>query len=149
MAHHGGAIYGWYAIPGTLVLGIAESIIQNNGKATYVNLGATLTYDTVLGITFENVEYDGKVKPMLKYYVVVDSVEGAIAYKNLHVGDLIESIEFSVLVDGSVTTKKVDMYNKFVFEDYSFSIIQGSEIKFYLSNDKIVTITASAIKTID
>ena len=138
-----------YAIPGTLVLGIAESIIQNGGKATYVNLGATLGYDEDLGITFENVEYNGSLKPILKYYVVVESVDGAIAYRNLHSGDMIESIEFKILVDGTETTKKVNMYNKFVFEDYSFSIVKGSEIKFYLSNNKIVTVTASAIKTID
>lgn len=150
-----------YAIPGNLVIGIAESIIRNNangkkhnGYASYVDLGATLEHDESLGATFEDVEYGGSLKSIIRYYVVVDSIEGAIAYGKLGTNDLIESIEFSAYERGEIVTKKIEMFNKYIFEDYSFSIVENSEIIFNVKKNGIgetkqIVINASAINIID
>ncbi len=150
-----------YAIPGNLVMGVAGSIIRNNtgatkynGYASYIELGATLDYDEGLGRSFEEVDYAGKKVSMIKYHVIVDKVTGAIAHGKLGAKDLIVSIEFSMYDRGEVVTKKIDMFNKFVFEDYSYSIVENSEIKFYIKENgvgevKTVVLKASAINIID
>lgn len=143
-----------YAIPSTLVCSIVESIIKNNGKATYVNLGVEFEEDLNLGVTQAEVNYQGKNKKILKNYVAVDSVvSGSIAYRKLHVGDIIESIEMSVIENGKVVKKTIDMYNIYTFEDHSFAIVSGSEIKFKVKRngitDTTVTILASSFKHID
>lgn len=139
-----------YAIPSTLVLSIAESIIKNNGKATYVNLGVEFEEDIDMGITQTEVQYQGKNKLVLRNYVVVDSViSGSIAYRKLHAGDIIDSIEFSIIEGGKVVQKKVDMFNIYTFEDHSFAIVSGSEIKFNIRGGETVTVLASSFKHID
>ncbi len=143
-----------YAIPGTLVCSIAESIIKNSGKATYVNLGVEFKEDLDLGITQTEVQYQGKNKMILKNYVVVSSVvSGSIAYRKLHAGDIIDSMEFSIIEGGKVVQKKVEMYNIYNFEDHSFAIVSGSEIKFNIRRNGIiedtVSVLASSFKHID
>lgn len=143
-----------YAIPSTLVCGIVENIIKNNGKATYVNLGVEFESDLNMGVTQVEVNYQGKNKQILRTYVTVDSViAGSIAYRKLHVGDIIESIEISVIENGKVISKKIDMYNIYTFEDHSFAIVSGSEMKFNIKRngitDTTVTILASSFKHID
>lgn len=143
-----------YAIPSTLVCSIAESIIKNNGKATYVNLGVEFEDDVDLGVTLLEVDYQGKIKKILRNYVTVDSViSGSIAHRKLNVGDIIESIEISVIECGKVVKKTIDMFNIYTFEDYSFAIVSGSEIKFNVKRNGItsqtVTVYASSFKHID
>lgn len=143
-----------YAIPSALVRGIVDSIIRNNGKSTFINLGVTFVEDADLGITREMIEYDGKYKIIEKNYVNVDSVTaGSIAYHKLHSDDQIESITLLVYENGEKVSKTIKMYNIFSYEDFSFSIVEGSEMKFNIKKNGItpdvVTITAQAIKTID
>ena len=143
-----------YAIPSTLVCSIAESIIKNGGKATYVNLGVEFENDLEMGITQTEIQYQGKNKKILRNYVVVDSVvSGSIAYRKLHAGDIIDSIEFSIIEGGKTVQKKVEMFNIYNFEDHSFAIVSGSEIKFNIRRNGIteetVTVLASSFKHID
>ena len=143
-----------YAIPSTLVCSIVESIIKNNGKATYVNLGVEFENDLDMGITQTEVQYQGKNKKILRNYVVVDSViSGSIAYRKLHAGDIIDSVEFSIIENGKSVQKKVEMFNIYNFEDHSFAIVSGSEIKFNIRRNGIteetVTVLASSFKHID
>lgn len=143
-----------YAIPSTLVRGIVDSIIRNNGKATYVNLGATFGIDETLGITRKMVEYGGNYKIIERDYVIVESITaGTISYHKLHSNDLIESIEVTIYENGEKVAKTIKMYNKFSYEDFCFSIVEGSEMKFNIKKNGItpetVIITASALKSVD
>ncbi len=142
-----------YAIPSTLVCSIAESIISNSGKATYVNLGVEFENDLDMGVTQTEVTYQGKNKLILKNYVTVSSVvDNSIAYRKLHAGDIIDSIEITVLEGGKAVQKIIDMYNIYTFEDYSFAIVSGSEMKFNIRRNGItsttVVINASSFKHI-
>ena len=142
-----------YAIPGNLAFGIADSIIENNSRATYVDLGVTFKHDSV-GVTQNYEPYGSDYKFVESYKVLVESVEdGSIAYRKLHVGDVVESIEFDVLKNGNIVHVVVKMYNKFVFEDYSYSIIKNSNIKFNIKTagseePKTIVIEASSTKEI-
>lgn len=150
-----------YAIPGNLVMGVAGSIIRNNtgatkhnGYASYIELGATLEHNENMGVTFEEIEYSGKKVSIMKYYVVVDDIDGGIAVGKLGSKDLIEKIEFSMYDRGEVVTKKVEMFNRFVFEDYCYSIVENSQITFYVKKNgvgetKQIVVNASAINIID
>lgn len=138
-----------FAIPGNLVVSIAESIIQNRAKATYINLGVEFKHSEVLGVSQVYVNHDGILKSVERYYVQVSSVSKGIAYGKLHSGDIIDAIEFQTTIGGVVHTIKVDMYNKYIFEDYSFAIVENSEIKFYLQGeDTPIVVVASATKTV-
>ena len=146
-----------YAIPGTLTLSIAESIIKNKSKTQRVDLGAVFGYDDDRGSTIYSVKDEfGTTKMILASYVVVSSVtRGSIAYQKLHAGDQIVSIEFDVLEKGERVHKKIQMFSKYTFEDYSFAIVSGSNIIFNIIEDgvgeeeKQVVIEASAFRTIE
>lgn len=136
-----------YAIPGSLVCSIADSIIRNNGKASYINLGVGFKIDEDLGVTREMVSYDGSQKYVYRDYVRVSSIDkGSIAYNALHADDLIESIECKVYENGQEVNKTIKMYNKYSYEDYSFAIVKNSEMKFHIkrdNKDKVITIYAT------
>ena len=138
-----------FAIPGNLVLSIAESIIKNHSKATYINLGVEFIHSEKMGASQVYVNHDGELKSIDRYYVQVSSVSKGIAYGKLHSGDIIEAVEFETEIGGVKQTVKVDMYNKYIFEDYSFAIIENSEMKFYIQGeDSPVVVVASATKTV-
>lgn len=141
-----------YAIPSSVVCGVVNKLIAGNKKPTRVNLGVTFGNYASSGKTIELVEYDGQYRPIDKYSVVVESITpGSAAYRTtLRKGDIIESIEF--YVEGSDLPRRVKMYNQYVFDDYAFSIKEGSDIKVYIEdgNDTsttYVTINASSLIT--
>ena len=146
-----------YAIPGTLTLSIAESIIKNKSKTQRVDLGAVFGYGDDRGSTIYSVKDEfGTTKMILASYVVVSSVtRGSIAYQKLHAGDQIVTIEFDILEKGERVHKKIQMFSKYTFEDYSFAIVSGSDIIFNIIEDgvgeeeKQVVIEASAFRTIE
>ena len=138
-----------FAIPGNLVLSIAESIIQNQSKATYINLGVEFTHSEKMGASQVYVSHDGELKSLDRYYVQVSSVSKGIAYGKLHSGDIIEAIEIETEIGGTRQIIKVDMYNKYIFEDYSFAIVENSDMKFYIQGQEApVVVVASATKTV-
>ena len=148
-----------YAIPSNLVIGIADSLIKTKNKPIQINLGAEFAYDSSINKVIEYVSYNDIYKPIENYVVYIKSiVAGSVADDNLdlndgvlNVNDVIKSIEFYVLENGQTVAKHVDMYNIYVFEDYSFSIIKGSVVTFHIENgdtEKIVKIVASDTLTV-
>ena len=137
-----------YAIPSTFAVNVAQSIIENSGSPTYVDLGATFSYDADYGAVVEYVEYDGSTRAVLDYYVQVASISsGSIASGRLMVGDYIDSFTYTDR-DGEIHTIK--MYNIYSFEDICFDIMPNSEIIFNinrLSTNRTVSITASSYST--
>ena len=102
-----------------------------------------------MGASQVYVNHDGELKSIDRYYVQVSSVSKGIAYGKLHAGDIIEAIEFQTEIGGEAQTIKVDMYNKYIFEDYSFAIVENSEMKFYIQGQESpVVVVASATKTV-
>lgn len=139
-----------YAIPSSIVRGVANKLIAGNKKPTMVDIG--VTFSNSVGRNIEYVEYDGEYRAVDKYTVTVSAVTpGSVSYGKLRSGDVIESIEFYEV--GATTPKRVLMFNEYTFEDYAFSIAEGSEIKIYLEDGKeisetYVTVKASSIVTV-
>lgn len=131
-----------YAIPSSIVCGVADKLISGYSKPRRVSLGVEFAHDGARGVA--TYEYDGEFRQIEKYSVVVDSVQsGSAAYGKLKVGDEIESIEF--YLEGSNEKIRVPMFNKFVFNDYSFRIKERSEIRVYLVDGKEVSTTYQTI----
>lgn len=145
-----------YAIPSSLVVSIVESIIKNSSKAKRIDLGATFGYDDRGATQVLKKDEFGVSKMYMMPYVVVGSVtRGSIAYDKLHVGDQIISMKFDVMERGKRVTKEISMFSKYTFEDYSFSIIEGSDIVFNIiegGRGETVTqviVQASAYRTVE
>lgn len=131
-----------YAIPSSIVCGVVDKLISGYSKPRRVSLGVEFAHDGARGVA--TYEYDGEFRQIEKYSVVVDSVQsGSAAYGKLKVGDEIESIEF--YLEGSNEKIRVPMFNKFVFNDYSFRIKERSEIRVYLVDGKEVSTTYQTI----
>lgn len=143
-----------YAIPSTIVKGVADSLIAGNRKPTMIDLGVEFAHDAESGKRLEfNDEYDGISRLMDKYTVVVSSIDtDSPAYGlGLSVGDEVTAIEF--YERGSTVAKKVTMFNKFTFEDYAFSIEKGSEFKIYYkksgdATEKYVKFKVNSVVTV-
>ncbi len=113
-----------YAIPGTLALGVARSIIENDGDATSINLGVSFAHDENYPVS--SVMVNDKL--IDNYKVIVQSVaSGSIASGKLKRGDEIVSFTY-IDLDGNEQT--VDMLNKYCYEDVSFNIKRNSVMKF-------------------
>lgn len=132
-----------YAIPATLALGIAKSIISNQGSPSNVRLGVTFSHDENYPVS--SVEVNGKLFD--NYKVVVSGVSsGTIASGILRSGDEIVSFTYT---DLSGNTKVVNMYNMYCFDDISFNVMRNSTIEFVVNRSipneqgKVVRIVAS------
>ncbi len=147
-------VYGMsFALPGTFVVGIARSIIQESShKATNINLGANFTHNNDIQISY--VPYpneDSPIKFIEQFGVVVDSINaGSISSGKLQKDDIINS--FTYTDRSGVVHKDVPMYNMYVFEDISFDIKSGTDIIFNITrpatrSDMVVTIKASATQS--
>ena len=131
-----------YTIPSSIVCGVADKLIAGNSKPKRVSLGVEFAHDGARGIT--TYEYKGEHRQIEKYSVVVDSVQsGSAAYGKLSVGDEIESIEF--YLEGTDEMIRVPMFNRFVFNDYSFRIKERSEIRVYLVDGNETSTTYKTI----
>ncbi len=118
-----------FAIPSSIVKGVAEQIIAGNKEVQKVSIGVKFA-DAGTSVT-EYIEYNGERRPITLHEVKVLSVSTGVAYGKLREKDIIEAIEF--YENGSSVPKKVTMFNKWIFEDYALSIKAGSVIKFYIS----------------
>ena len=105
-------------------MSIAASIINNNGKATYVDLGVNLSQDDSEP---KKIEIEDN-KFIDDYKVIVSSVRtGSLSYGKLSNNDEIISFTFTDIFDKEHT---INMYNKYSFEDVMFIIKLGSTITF-------------------
>ncbi len=130
-----------FAIPSTLAISIAKSIIANNGFPSSVNLGVTfLNYANLIS----TINLNGNI--VEDYEVRVSSVENnSISSGLLNVNDIILSFTY---YDLQGNLNEVQMINKYCFEDISFDILTNSPIEFKIisplfNEEKYVTIYAS------
>lgn len=147
-----------YAIPSSLVRGIADDLIGGESKAKKVDIGITFENDASQGKQLMQVpenEY-GNVDVLVdKYSVVVSNIsssspaaKSSLFGDGLEIGDEILAIEF--WERDAQKSRKVTMYNKFTFDDYAFSIQKGSDITIYYKkktdnvNDSPRTLTFAA-----
>lgn len=134
-----------YAIPGNLVTSIVASIINNNGNATYVNLGAELVQDDSEP---ERVEIEDN-KFINDYKVIVSSVQvGSISHEKFVSGDEIISFTYTDIFEEEYT---IVMFNQYSYEDIMFVIKPGSTITFNVKRggDSIqVSIQATSTSTL-
>ena len=112
-----------YAIPSSIVKGVAEQIISGNDDVKKVSLGVEFINSGER--TIEYIEYSGEQRPIDIYAVGV-----ARSYGKFREGDIIESFEFVEI--GSSESKRVRVFNQYTFDDYALLIRPGSVIKFYL-----------------
>lgn len=118
-----------YAIPSSIVKGVAEQIISGNDDVQKVSIG--VDFSNSAEATIEYIDYNGERRPISTYDVMVSRVSTGVAYGKLRVGDVIEAFEF--YENGSNDATRVRMYNEWIFEDYAMSIKPGSVIKFYIA----------------
>ena len=132
-----------YAIPATLALGIAKSIISNGGSPSNVRLGVTFAHDENYPVS--SVEVNGKLFDNYKV-IVSDVSSGTIASGILRSGDEIVSFSYT---DLSGKVQVVNMYNMYCFDDISFNVMKNSTIEFTINRTipnekgKVVKIVAS------
>lgn len=112
-----------FAIPGTLAISIAKSIIKNNGFPSRVELG----------ISFENLNSNISVANIednlvIDYEVRVQNVSSNLPANNfLKIDDVVLSFSY-IDLDGN--TKEVYMSNKYCYEDVAFDIKFGTKVEF-------------------
>lgn len=124
-----------YAIPSSTVCGVVDSLIAGNKKPKKTVLGITFGHDVSLGRGIISYEYNGEWRQIEQYGVIVESDDNEI----LNEGTLVESIEF--YLEGEDEPRRVPMFNKYIFDDYSFRIKEYSELKIYLYDGKEVSTT--------
>lgn len=122
-----------FAIPSSIVRGVAEQIIAGNKDVQKIAIGVEFSDEGKS--TTEYIEYNGERRPITVHTVVVSKVLTGVAYGKLRAGDVIEAIEF--YENGSSVSKKVTMFNKWTFDDYALSIKEGSIVKFYISGREV------------
>ena len=129
-----------FAVPGNIVVGLANSMIANQGNATQINLGASFEVDDALGITKLIENFDGKSKVIEQEAVVVSNVNyNSSAYGNLRVGDIVKSMTFYIMKNGEMVLQTVKCYNVNIFESYSCSIVKGSRITFVVERKQSIS----------
>lgn len=135
-----------YAIPITFAVGLANSIIRNNGSATFIDLGISLSHsEKYVSMTYVNGKY------IETYEVRVSEISSDSCAKGLlKQSDIIKSITY---VDFKGETKTVKMYNEFSYEDICFDIKEGSNITFSVSRplfneEKTITVKAENVATL-
>lgn len=131
-----------YAIPGTLALSIANSIIKNNGSPRYAYIGAEFAHDDLVS---SMPLPDNKIVD--NYRVVVSRVSySTTAYGKLSKDDEIEYFTYTNL-DG-VSGNVVNMYNMYCYEDVCFDIEPNSTIYFKIAGKQdLVGVSATRIYT--
>ena len=117
-----------FAIPSSIVRGVADQIIAGNREVQKVSIG--VEFSDAGSNTTEYIEYNGERRPINVHKVTISKVTTGVAYGKLRAGDVIQAIEF--YENGSDVLKRVTMFNKWTFDDYALSIKPGSVIKFYI-----------------
>lgn len=115
-----------FAIPSTVVAGIADSIIYNNGVAKKISLDTTFDHNLLGGVSNGKVkDQHGDDKNVNKYVVQVYGTPSGIASGVLKRDDVIKTIKYTNLNGKEI---EVEVLNKYFFEDVCFSIKPESRI---------------------
>lgn len=132
-----------YAIPGTLALGIAESIIRNDGEPSYIDIGVSFKHSDRY-VTYT--EIDGK------YVETFEVRVSSSSYSKLKDEDIVLSFTY-IDLDGIL--REVKMINEYCFEDIKFNILYGSTIEFNVNRlisgeyNKTISVVADNIVIAD
>lgn len=134
-----------YAIPISVVRGIANQIISGASEVQYLNLNVTFSNSSKK--TIEPVPYNGGTKLIDSYVVKVSAVGKGIASNKLLKNDVITKIVYYDVQTGKQTTQI--MFNQYSFEDCVFSIKKNTIVQFYLEGKKDpVEILASSFNSV-
>lgn len=134
-----------YAIPSSVVRGIADRLIAGEGSVKYLDLN--VTFASVSRKTIEPIIYNNETRLVETYAVKVSSVGKGIASGKLTTNDYITKI---VYIDVLTNEEKTQMmYNQYSYEDCVFSIKPYSTVKFYIDGKtEPVEIVASSFNTV-
>ena len=130
-----------YAIPGLLAINIAESIIKNNGKPTYIDIGVKFIHaERHVTTTLIDGKYIEKFEVRVND-VFSESVSNGI----FKIDDIILSFKY---IDLRGNLVEIQMLNEYSFDDVKFDIKPDSTIEFNINRPlfneyKTLTITAS------
>lgn len=128
-----------FALPGSFAMGLAESIVRNNGQATFVDIGIDFEQKETFS---SNLLIDGNIAQDYEVYAANVSPNGVCSGK-VGVGDTILSFSFE---DNDGDWHEVYISNKYCFEDNKFGIRKNSVMKLdiirFLSGEReTVTVT--------
>ena len=119
-----------YAIPSSIVVGVAEQIIAGATEVSKVALGAEFINSNDKRL--ELVEYNGELRQIEVYTVSISAVGTGGPYGALMPKDVIEAFQF-ISRGETEYGEKIPMYNKYSFDDYSLQIKAGTYVKFYIA----------------
>lgn len=119
-----------YAIPSSIVVGIAEQIISGVTEVSKVALGVTFVNSNDKRL--ELVEYNGEMQQIEVYTVSISEVGTGGPYGALMPKDIIESFQF-IARGETEYGEKIPMYNQYSFDDYSLQIKAGTYVRFYIA----------------
>lgn len=131
-----------YAIPSKLVTSLADSMINNSGAPTCVDLGVTFKHNENVGVT----PYEFQTGKRIDNYNVIVSSASSL-FGELQKNDQIVSFKF---IDIWNKEHEVQMFNMYSFDDVKFIIKPQSTITFKIVRagaEKTVSVTASSFST--
>lgn len=125
-----------YAIPGTMVVSIADNVIANNlsaaDKIKKVNFGITITRDEIMGVEQFKDKYkdrNGNFRYIEQEYVKITAFDSSsVAKGKLQIDDRLVSMEIQIY--GETNPIVVPIVNTFTINEYAYAIVPGSEVKF-------------------
>lgn len=120
-----------YAIPGNLAVNIAKNIIQNGGKAKKLNLGLSLKHGDI--ITSEQMDFDGRIKPIDINDVIVSNIdENSPLHNKIRNDDVITRVAYTDQFNkGSTFDSPVRIFNRYILDELSFAVAPNSSITIY------------------
>lgn len=119
-----------YAVPSSIVIGVAEQIIDGVKEVSKVALGARFANST--NKRLEPVEYNGELRQIDVYTVSIAEVGTGGPYGALMPSDVIEAFQF-ISRGSNEYGEKIPMYNQYSFDDYSLQIKAGTYVRFYVA----------------
>lgn len=137
-----------YAIPSSVVRGVAEQLISGNTKVLKPKV--SVSFDNSAQKSIEPIIYNNETRFIDNYSVYVSSVDNGINYETTEefiIGDVITHFTYVDILTGKEVTRT--MYNKYSFEDYVLSIKPYSTIKFYVEGqDSPIEIKANSFDVV-
>lgn len=133
-----------YAIPSSIVRGVAEQIIAGNSKVKKISLN--LDFSNSAKKSVEPISYLGVTRFIDKYTVSITTIGTGIEYVGsgkFTKNDVVTKIIYTDIATGKRVTKLV--YNEYSFEDCVLSIKPNTMVEFYVEGvDNPIKIMANS-----
>lgn len=124
-----------YAVPSTIVKGVADRIIAGETEPDKIKLNINFTNSHM---TIEYVTYNGELRQIETYEVIISDTSGSFA-GILSGGEIVESFIYK---DYDGVSHEIPMYNEYSFDDYAYLVKKNSTITFKLSNGSTINVVA-------